>query len=1040
MGKFNLKFVKPVASLAIGAAVLTGSFAVTGAADTAFAKAATVKVSKGKLVSAKSGKAVKGYKSYKGVLYKNGKKFTGLYKNTYYKSGKKGTGLYKNVYYKAGKKGSGWVGSGSSKKWYQDGKLLTGLGKNSGKLFIKGKYANGIQTYKGVEKLYKDGVVVKTVVDAAKAINNTTVEVTFAEAQKADDIKAGRFAIEGLEISNAAIKQTDSKVIVLTTSVQEGGKTYSVALDGVKSRTFKGVSSVIPTGITSVENSNSLQGIFGKEVTVKAQVTVADGQSKAGIPVTFNVPGNQSTLAPTLTAEVTTDANGVASYSYTRYQATTDDVLAYATGDRSKFASSKVYWGVTSQLSISEVNEGTTIKNGSNKTYKVKLVNTNGNAIAGKKVHVSFLENVNAEVNKLSSATVNGVNPSQLKNGSAIKTAEVTTDSNGEAVFTVTGTNTTATPVVFVPTETTPVNNVYSAGLLQAVASKVTFSAQQTDYKLSIVGSGTKDAATGYANAREFTVTVTGKDGKPVANEFVKLGLNERLDNNISTNTKARFVTFDAAGVAHEAAENAISSVKTNAKGEATFYIGTATGNVNDYATPFAWIDTNTSNAAGSNVFESGEPSVTGELTEFTAERLVSSKLVTKNKDGKSTADFTSGSFAKYEFQLANQSGNKITFANAGIDKVTAQFNVTNTGAHDVLVFKTQDAAEAYIAAQNSTTEAAGTLISPNRSESVEVTDKAEALANIFVVSAAKNKSTSVSVTSSAVATKVGGGTVALVIGEAKEAKFTASNEVSATYTGAVESFDTDNETITFKGKDEVAYAGEAGKTYVYKGFGNAPIYTAKAFIEALSSMGGVTASYEVKDNVVTFTIVSSNGGAAPVDTAAVLAADKAAAKLVTDTFAGLKFVDAANPTTAEKAAVTTARTAYNALTAAQKATVSATTLKVLTDAEKVVADAAAAILAELNAANTAIGGQVFTALDKATANAAAAAAATKLQVEALASVSGKGFTVNVADGTTPAFVASSVGTPGSYKFKVTLTKAGQTVTSVEKTVVITAQ
>ncbi|OMC81561.1 hypothetical protein BK128_21770, partial [Viridibacillus sp. FSL H7-0596] len=197
MGKFNLKFVKPVASLAIGAAVLTGSFAVSGAADTAFAKAATVKVSKGKLVSAKSGKAVKGYKSYKGVLYKNGKKFTGLYKNTYYKSGKKGTGLYKNVYYKAGKKGSGWVGSGSSKKWYQDGKLLTGLGKNSGKLFIKGKYANGIQTYKGVEKLYKNGVVVKTVVDAAKAINNTTVEVTFAEAQKASDISAGRFKIEG---------------------------------------------------------------------------------------------------------------------------------------------------------------------------------------------------------------------------------------------------------------------------------------------------------------------------------------------------------------------------------------------------------------------------------------------------------------------------------------------------------------------------------------------------------------------------------------------------------------------------------------------------------------------------------------------------------------------------------------------------------------------------------------------------------------------------------------------------------------------------
>ncbi|QOV10424.1 hypothetical protein [Viridibacillus arvi] len=933
MGKFNLKFVKPVASLAIGAAVLTGSFAVTGAADTAFAKAATVKVSKGKLVSAKSGKAVKGYKSYKGVLYKNGKKFTGLYKNTYYKSGKKGTGLYKNVYYKAGKKGSGWVGSGSSKKWYQDGKLLTGLGKNSGKLFIKGKYANGIQTYKGVEKLYKDGVVVKTVVDAAKAINNTTVEVTFAEAQKADDIKAGRFAIEGLEISNAAIKQTDSKVIVLTTSVQEGGKTYTVALDGVKSRTFKGVSSVIPTGITSVENSNSLQGIFGKEVTVKAQVTVADGQSKAGIPVTFNVPGNQSTLAPTLTAEVTTDANGVASYSYTRYQATTDDVLAYATGDRSKFASSKVYWGVTSQLSISEVNEGTTIKNGSNKTYKVKLVNTNGNAIAGKKVHVSFLENVNAEVNKLSSATINGVNPSQLKNGSAIQTAEVTTDSNGEAVFTVTGTNTTATPVVFVPTETSPANNVYSAGLLQAVASKVTFSAQQTDYTLKIVGSGTKDAATGYDNAREFTVTVTGKDGKPAANEVVKLGLNEIMDNVISTNTSAKFVTFKADGTVDTTSTT--GSVKTNAKGEATFYVGSTV--VNDYATPFAWIDINSSNASANGVFEQGEPSVTGELTNFTAERLVSSQLVTKNAVGTSTSNFESGSYAKYQFQLTNQSGNEITFGNAKISTVTAQFNVYNNGANDVLVFKTKGAADAYIATQNASTLAAGTLISANRSEQVEVSGST---ADIYVVPVAANKSASVSVTSSAVATKDDGTKVSLVVAGSKDAKFTATNEVTAVHTGVVGSFDTSKKTITFNGKDPVAYAGETGKTYAFKGLGGTPISTATAFIAELSgASGAVTATYEVKDDVVTFYIVSIKAtGSTPTDT--VLEDNKAAAKAVTDTFAALTFANSAAPTAVEKKAVVDARAAYEKLTTAQKATVTAATLKVLTDAEKVVSDA----------------------------------------------------------------------------------------------------
>lgn len=119
MGKFNLKFVKPVASLAIGAAVLTGSFAVTGATDTASAATATYKLSKtGKLVSAKTGKVVKGYKTYKSVLYKDGKKFTGVYNKTYYKSGKKATGTYKNVYYKTGKAFTGVA----NKTYYKAGK------------------------------------------------------------------------------------------------------------------------------------------------------------------------------------------------------------------------------------------------------------------------------------------------------------------------------------------------------------------------------------------------------------------------------------------------------------------------------------------------------------------------------------------------------------------------------------------------------------------------------------------------------------------------------------------------------------------------------------------------------------------------------------------------------------------------------------------------------------------------------------------------------------------------------------------------------
>lgn len=54
---------------------------------------------------------------------------------------------------------------------------------------------------------------------SVKAINNTTVEVTFDS--EIDDIKSLKFAIDGLEVKNAVVKQTNGKVAVLTTESQK---------------------------------------------------------------------------------------------------------------------------------------------------------------------------------------------------------------------------------------------------------------------------------------------------------------------------------------------------------------------------------------------------------------------------------------------------------------------------------------------------------------------------------------------------------------------------------------------------------------------------------------------------------------------------------------------------------------------------------------------------------------------------------------------------------------------------------------------------
>ncbi|MGE7917426.1 S-layer homology domain-containing protein [Viridibacillus sp. NPDC093762] len=788
MGKFNLKFVKPVASLAIGAAVLTGSFAVSGAADTAFAKAATVKVSKGKLVSAKSGKAVKGYKSYKGVLYKNGKKFTGLYKNTYYKTGKKGTGLYKNVYYKAGKKGSGWVGSGSSKKWYQDGKLLTGLGKNSGKLFIKGKYANGIVTYKGQEKLYKDGVVVKTVVDAAKAINNTTVEVTFAEAQKASDISAGRFKIEGLEVTNASVKQTDDKVIVLTTAAQTGGKTYTVALDGVKSRTFKGVSNVLPTAITNV--TPSLQGIIGKEVTVKTQVDVPAGQSKEGIAVTFNITNSADTsvgnFGKKITAEAFTDANGVASYSYTQYVAGTDDTVeAYPTGNASlKATAAKVYWGNTERLTITEVTTGNALANGSKKVYKVKAQNyataydANNKALYNY-VNVAFAENVNVTPDKLvrgasiedTGISGNASYPSQVTTGGVNK-VQVKLDANGEATFTVTGSNAAVTPIVFVDAATK--DDKLASTELQAKAATVTFALSHT-LGLAVKAEGVQNAAAinvGNANnkgtgegGRSYTVTVTDKDGK-VAPAGTKAYVTF-AEGSYSTDKKAYILNGTSRVEANKTVRHEISV--TGTKGEATF---TLVGDHDAYAAPTVYLENGKEFG-----LDKADLQIVGETTYFVNAVVNNALLTVVDADGKEVTTLPTTKTAYFNYDSVDQNEFEYFTGNGNYEvsyQVTAHFaDVT----------------------------ANGKVVKKGTTETIKV--NASAGKAVLAVTS-ENVGSNVTVNASASQASLPNKTASIA--------FTKGSQLPAVYTGVISSIDTSKNTLTFAGYDAIKYSTSSFK------------------------------------------------------------------------------------------------------------------------------------------------------------------------------------------------------------------------------------
>lgn len=147
MKKYNLKFVKPVASLILGSAVIVGSLSTIEIEADA---SSNYKIVDGKLVKKSNGKVVQGFKTFNGKLYKNGKLYTGLKGKTYYKNGKKATGKYKGIYYVKGKVFTGI--DSKSGKYYVNGKINKGLSIYNGKLYNGTTFNKGIVVYKG--KLY----------------------------------------------------------------------------------------------------------------------------------------------------------------------------------------------------------------------------------------------------------------------------------------------------------------------------------------------------------------------------------------------------------------------------------------------------------------------------------------------------------------------------------------------------------------------------------------------------------------------------------------------------------------------------------------------------------------------------------------------------------------------------------------------------------------------------------------------------------------------------------------------------------------------
>lgn len=581
----------------------------------------------------KNGKLDKGYTVYTNV---EGDKF--LYQNGKLKKGQKtATRGGETLLFVDGKLAKGYVLHEASKTLFNNGKVAEGLVKypeTDGKFYNDGKLADG--EINGVT--YKDGVIVAKDVASVKAINDTTVEVTFKEAQKAENIKAADFKIEGLTVSNAALKQTDSKVVVLTTSKQEAAKEYVITYKENDTKTFVGFNAAIPTAIKSTEvkpYQTSQQAKIGEQVTVKATVTVAEGANKAGIPVTFVVDNNKDTASGNnanqgkdQTVEVLTDENGVASYTYTQYAESTDTVTAYPTGAPTQRTSTKVFWGVTAhQLAVEDVTKETTLANKGTKQYKVT-------GTPGTTYKIALAENYEVapdKVNHNASVIADGgvaVTPYQTTvagKADASKVAYITTNAKGEATFTVSGSDTSVTPVVFKDDQNTSSQAGFdrlNSAELQATASTVKFENVQT-VALTNEAQGVQLAAAKTAKGqggRSYKAVVKTTDGTTTAPKGTTVYLKIADEADKAASIKGKLHVFNAEGIEVTADAKGNYALTTNKDGVVEY---TITSDVkNNYATPVVFLENGSKGSATAPELDANDTQATAQLTYFGDEKV----------------------------------------------------------------------------------------------------------------------------------------------------------------------------------------------------------------------------------------------------------------------------------------------------------------------------------------------------------------------------------------------------------------------------------
>jgi hypothetical protein len=479
------------------------------------------------------------------------------------------------------------------------------------------------------------------------------------------------------------------------------------------------------TPTTIVTTPVTTQETVGVTHTQNATVTCANGAGSVGAEVTFAIQTPANSLNQSLVLKAVTNASGQASVTWSRSNPDVDSVSVYPTLFPIVRATATVQWVVATVITCSPTSPQTLV-NGNSQIFTLTVRDPKTGALigAGNTVSIGVKTAITRGTASIST-TAGTVFADQTNNPNATAGTQLTTtatDGNGNATFTVSGTGSVITPVVWLESASFGGNadTTKDASEFQAECAQVTFAAVQSA-TLSVTSSTSGNLALGAQ--RVYTVNAVDSSGNPAAVE-VNVGFVERLLTTAGTSavvvwydirttaTDQRTTTVttpsrqsacdqvpDKTYDANTRTQNTTGSTTTaGATVQQTFFtlpaIGRATfaacSTAVDSFTPLAWQDVE---QTADRIPQNGEPQAQGPVTTSSA-AVLSSGLVL-GQTGKTSAEIdptsasdavartkTGSGLEQFTFYMRNQSGNAYFTTNAQ----TVLWTIQNTGGSNVYI------------------------------------------------------------------------------------------------------------------------------------------------------------------------------------------------------------------------------------------------------------------------------------------------------------------------------------------------------------------